>query len=539
MSNSIDHIAVLDDLKSVAHFAAHHVYESILLPVLQQLSQNGLDFDSELEKRLEFYEFIKKCSEVNYPNTVSFEELLEIYDKLFKKYFTNKAVKELIFYDWVHIREKILLQIGLSSLYKQLKFNFTEITGESKFFILPKDFNMIMFEENMKVMLGKKSLDFPATIGEKKMYDNIFRDKTFKKLTDLVEKNKLSILKIHTLYYENSIPSFQIDINGFIRKLESLILPIPRISLINSILKDSTNFVKQEVNSTADWSEKKRQSDGPYRNENVGEISSSSDVKRKKPSTDEISSNSSKKSRLNQTTTNSPAVTSSKSAVENLQNAQKVIKKNSENDPLNNLIDSSSRSVVAKVGVVAKQSNKSSDSSTLVTVTTPPRRCSQRNKDAQEAKDSSQSSQAPTKAPEKALPSPSLNRKALDGPRSNPTKVTPMDDNGDDISSDEEFQTPVEKITSRLNISGHQKKEFPHKLIQNQPKSSKFQQIHNGRRKWTLDEEEAVVQGVQIHGHNWSHILDDPKFSNRLRGRTNVNIKDKWRNLEKAAAITD
>jgi hypothetical protein len=56
--------------------------------------------------------------------------------------------------------------------------------------------------------------------------------------------------------------------------------------------------------------------------------------------------------------------------------------------------------------------------------------------------------------------------------------------------------------------------------------------------KWSFEEEEALRDGLMIHGKgNWSSILQDPSFSNILKGRTGVNLKDKWVNWSKAGAL--
>jgi ERCC4-type nuclease len=61
---------------------------------------------------------------------------------------------------------------------------------------------------------------------------------------------------------------------------------------------------------------------------------------------------------------------------------------------------------------------------------------------------------------------------------------------------------------------------------------------NNKRRKWTQKEINALKDGVLKYGKgSWRDILDDPVFS-ILNGRTNVNLKDKWRNLEKDDAAT-
>ena len=53
--------------------------------------------------------------------------------------------------------------------------------------------------------------------------------------------------------------------------------------------------------------------------------------------------------------------------------------------------------------------------------------------------------------------------------------------------------------------------------------------------KWSIDEEQALKAGLKVHGKgNWSNILQDPDFSKVLKGRTGVNLKDKWVNWTKA-----
>jgi hypothetical protein len=54
------------------------------------------------------------------------------------------------------------------------------------------------------------------------------------------------------------------------------------------------------------------------------------------------------------------------------------------------------------------------------------------------------------------------------------------------------------------------------------------------KRKWTEDELAAFKEALKVHGDgHWQKMKDDPRFSDRLAGRTGVNLKDKWRNMEK------
>ncbi|XP_047950869.1 telomere repeat-binding factor 1-like isoform X3 [Salvia hispanica] len=52
------------------------------------------------------------------------------------------------------------------------------------------------------------------------------------------------------------------------------------------------------------------------------------------------------------------------------------------------------------------------------------------------------------------------------------------------------------------------------------------------KQKWTPEEEAALKAGVLKHGPGkWRTILKDPQFSEVLYLRSNVDLKDKWRNM--------
>ncbi|XP_048431049.1 telomere repeat-binding factor 1 isoform X3 [Pyrus x bretschneideri] len=52
------------------------------------------------------------------------------------------------------------------------------------------------------------------------------------------------------------------------------------------------------------------------------------------------------------------------------------------------------------------------------------------------------------------------------------------------------------------------------------------------KQKWTAEEELALKAGVIKHGAGkWRTILKDPEFSGVLYTRSNVDLKDKWRNM--------
>ncbi|VVA95085.1 unnamed protein product [Arabis nemorensis] len=60
----------------------------------------------------------------------------------------------------------------------------------------------------------------------------------------------------------------------------------------------------------------------------------------------------------------------------------------------------------------------------------------------------------------------------------------------------------------------------------------------NQKLKWTAEEEEALRAGIEKHGTGkWKNILRDPEFADQLTSRSNIDLKDKWRNLSVAPGI--
>ncbi|XP_062193496.1 single myb histone 5-like [Phragmites australis] len=52
------------------------------------------------------------------------------------------------------------------------------------------------------------------------------------------------------------------------------------------------------------------------------------------------------------------------------------------------------------------------------------------------------------------------------------------------------------------------------------------------KQRWTSEEEAALRAGIAKHGvGNWRRILNDPELSSTLHYRSNVDLKDKWRNM--------
>ncbi|KAF2302727.1 hypothetical protein GH714_001501 [Hevea brasiliensis] len=58
----------------------------------------------------------------------------------------------------------------------------------------------------------------------------------------------------------------------------------------------------------------------------------------------------------------------------------------------------------------------------------------------------------------------------------------------------------------------------------------------NRKQKWTSEEEEALRAGIAKHGTGkWKNIQKDPEFNPFLFARSNIDLKDKWRNMSASA----
>uniref|UniRef100_A0A7S3XEI2 Myb-like domain-containing protein n=1 Tax=Picocystis salinarum TaxID=88271 RepID=A0A7S3XEI2_9CHLO len=63
------------------------------------------------------------------------------------------------------------------------------------------------------------------------------------------------------------------------------------------------------------------------------------------------------------------------------------------------------------------------------------------------------------------------------------------------------------------------------------------QKFRRTRTQWENDEESALLEGVAEYGVGyWKQILQDKRFSKRLWRRRNVDLKDKWRVLNRRGA---
>ncbi|KAJ4979565.1 hypothetical protein NE237_010345 [Protea cynaroides] len=74
-------------------------------------------------------------------------------------------------------------------------------------------------------------------------------------------------------------------------------------------------------------------------------------------------------------------------------------------------------------------------------------------------------------------------------------------------------------------------------LTERKRKEQRQRSMGNPKQKWTTEEEEALRAGVDKHGvGKWKNIQRDPEFFHCLSSRSNIDLKDKWRNMSVSAS---
>lgn len=196
-----------------------------------------------------------------------------------------------------------------------------------------------------------------------------------------------------------------------------------------------------------------------------------------------------------------------------LKNAQNILKKSDEVDPLND-IDMDSHLPATRATVGTKR-NISAVASENIDMNVQTRSTS-------------------------VLASSKPQGKSLGGPRPGAQKVSPADSDDETEDIEDSEDDTIRNLSSAMSMAKPLKKQFPTKLVhpseEGRKKTAGATVETGGRRRWSLEEEEALIKGYaryRNHKDIWSKIMSDPDFNEILRYRDNVALKDKWRNLSK------
>lgn len=151
---------------------------------LDRLSETGFNplNDVALNSRLSLHRITSKARShvLRYSDMNGFDELLTSFDRVFKEQYQTLKKAHTSFYDWMYHRERIILQIGLSLLYRRLSLTFDRaISGDIASISFSKNFSLVQLENDMCELLNSKAIVYPFTVSEKSIYNDSFRDKVF------------------------------------------------------------------------------------------------------------------------------------------------------------------------------------------------------------------------------------------------------------------------------------------------------------------------------------------------------------------------
>jgi hypothetical protein len=141
-------------------------------------------------------------------------------------------------------------------------------------------------------------------------------------------------------------------------------------------------------------------------------------------------------------------------------------------------------------------------------------------------------------------------KRSLAETRTTAQSIAFEDGNGDGTGSEDKHEDEIPALSQRSLGSKSLKRPSPAQKKQFAPleeKKTAAAAIVDGsaiarpkkRRPWTAEEECALIGGVSRYGQGmWNSILSCAQFGPVLRGRTNVNLKDKFRNMCKSGDLT-
>ena len=520
---------MLEKKVDIAHWAAHTANEEILMSVIKELQDVGYDIkkDINLNKRMEFFQTVKLATILSHREPDSFERLLKTFDRMMTQYAEQFDAKGIHMYRWLHMRDKLMIQMGLVVLYKHMKFSFSELPNVPNALIVPSSWNAGNYVGELKSRLENHAPTYNFKTADKELYQTSFEGRVFLKLTDFVHKSrKVDIVKMYDVFFENRLPCFVRDYCAFVAEAEKNALKSPFMVISQYYSGQMEHFGQAIIKTEPDQLSSLQHYSIPTQSTNSEDLHDNTPLS-PLPVQHDTTSSASNDRQGNRDKTASPhssgrgqgqkkAIETAERSITGLRHAQNVLKKSDEIDPLNDIeMDSDLPETRATVGTKRKVSAAVDDDATAT---------SENFNINVQLQTATSSSKNPVKS--------------LGGPRPGAQKVSPADsdDESDLFNSDDDT---IRNMSSALNNSKPQKQNFPDKLAHPTERERKrigkvIPEVPGGRRKWSLEEEEALINGYTKYENQkemWSKILNDPAFSETLKYRDNVALKDKWRRL--------
>lgn len=370
-------------------------------------------------------------------------------------------------------------------------------------------------------------------------YDAKVFDAEKRRLTAMVRSNGRGVdkSKIASAFYDFSLCAYIYEVTEFMKAVEAEVLPKPILSAeqVSDTHAEPPGSAMKKY-STSDWSDSRREQEGPYATESTSvdpaADPTSAGGKRKRGSEKEHASSpqplapeveaesepepesdtGAKRGRGSRqvgkgSRSNKPSSSAESETLR--QQASEFAKKSNRKDPLNNILSTPAAPVPARRGDQGTMPSPiDEDSISELSAESPVTKSNTANKNKS---------------------------RRLNSPSRRGGRV--------EFNSPVDHGQPASNVLGQIHATmaqGTRKADLPNKLASPTKKveTTADNVLTVGRRqaprvRWTAEEEEVFIAAVAKYGPGkWASILWDPEFQ-LLSKRTNVNLKDKYRNMLK------
>lgn len=487
----------LDSLVDIAAWAAHHCQEAVLRSTITQISALGgaIQPDSDLFKRIQFFELHSKLGRLPCHDEQGLREILDNYDTFFDLYSEAEGVPKL---HWVWHRVQIIRQMFMATLCGQLKVqNDATCTPDS---IDTSDFSLRDFKKKTAGLQQHLRAygDEALNAAEREFFDKA------QSLIDNTLGKAVNARNIYFLLQEYSLSKFRRELNTFMHEVETAALG--EVKNVQAAYSRFPRLPIADVVFERDWGDEDEETKGPY--------AGATTRRARRPSTPKRAAT--PKRAKQQTPPARPKRTRRALHVDESENDD------DENEEQSNeqiqALRTSARNLQISSSKVPDPIEEAMASAGEVPQSRIITRGGARTRGQANA--------------EAAASSVSEKPSMLDK-KPSATEVPWTDtDQGSGTDSDEiehsDDELSLSRAKSPRKFSPLRRASAPARKRLSSPSRYK-------RKRWSEEEEQMLINGVKEYGEGkWAEILEHYGFSAM---RTNIDLKDKWRNLKKRGLV--
>lgn len=569
-----------EELLGVADWAAHKQFADILRDVVIKIKDMNIPLPEDLQSRIEFFGIKQMAVILNPSEEGSLAQFLSLFDELTNKWQDKlEQVSKTPTLQWTTMRYKIATQMGLGILRRHLDLIDTEAFSRPDTIKLPAKHDQKKYLEELdELFLNNRFYPKRNTVAAKT--EKAIADSAKAALLNIYTDDKIPKLfnyKIFSLFNSNTMTTLSRDICGFIEDVENAVLPRPAMSL--SLITNARAAAAAVVPAPSkDWTVEQRDELGPYGAQGASlkqPQATTSASPHKPPPANQPSQPAKKKNGAAPVTEAFTQLSDSEDAEPHQKASSRTRggrSKAPNREPITEAFTQMSDEEWEKPS--AKRTKVQEDKNTVVGTNvaedlatarrtfsekqaakdpllaalgeSPPRVISKAGARAAEA---AEWHKAPPSAP---LPSPEATWQRRAPKRGEPVVEVVKSPKKTIIASrptaqtvnfsDSEIETASESTPqytdtkSRFALVTLPKANFPKSIKSEKPAAATA--VFAGPKQrvaWNIEEEQALIRGVTRYGEGkWKEILSDPELGPVFRERSNVQLKDKFRNMVSA-----